>query len=68
VDGFTHVRVFTASSIADRAELPKRITGWLTLHPDADVLEKVVTQSSSGSFHCLTVVLFYRLRVAVESG
>jgi hypothetical protein len=62
VPAFTHVRVFTSSTFSDREEMPKRITGWLALHPDVEVLEKVVRQSSTMEFHCLTVVLFYRLR------
>ena len=33
---------------------------WAEEHPEYEVVDKIVTQSSDHEFHCLTVTLFYR--------
>jgi len=38
------------------------ITKWLKENPNAEIVDKVVTQSSDKEFHCLTITLFYRQR------
>jgi len=38
----------------------ERITDWIRLHPDYEVFDKIVTQSSDAEFHCLAITLFYR--------
>lgn len=56
IDG---VKVFSATKAREREELGEAITAWLADHPDIDVVDKVVTQSSDNEFHCLSVTLFY---------
>jgi len=57
---FTGVKVFAASMGADRAALGDKVTAWLAAHPEHEVTEIVVTQSSDSSFHCLAFCIFYR--------
>lgn len=57
---FTGVKVFTATKAREREELGETITRWLEQHPDLEIVDKVVRQSSDNQFHCLTIVLFFR--------
>jgi hypothetical protein len=57
---FTGVKVFSTTLARDRDALSDRITGWLREHPELEVVDKVVTQSSDKEFHCLTLTFFYR--------
>lgn len=57
---FDGVKVFSATKIRDRQHLGDDITHWLRQHPDIEVVDKVVTQSSDNEFHCLSVTIFYR--------
>jgi hypothetical protein len=57
------VRVFTATRASDRQQLGESITQWLRAHPEVDVEDKLVLQSSDASFHCLTIVVFFRYLV-----
>ena len=57
---FTGVKVFTATKAREREELGETITRWLEQHPDVEIVDKVVRQSSDNQFHCLTIVLFFR--------
>jgi hypothetical protein len=59
---FTGVKVFSTTLARDRDALSERITAWLREHPDLEVVDKVVTQSSDKEFHCLTITFFYRER------
>lgn len=54
------VEVFSATKIADRNGLGEEITEWLRDNPDLEVVDKIVTQSSDNSYHCLTITLFCR--------
>ncbi|WP_428268783.1 hypothetical protein [Haliangium sp.] len=56
------VRVFSATKAKEREALGDVVTRWVRANPDAEVLEKIVTQSSDSEFHCLTMTLFYRNR------
>ena len=38
----------------------ENITKWLKENSNAEIVDKVVTQSSDKEFHCLTITLFYR--------
>lgn len=58
------VQVFSATRSEERAMLGERVTGWIRSHPDHEIVDKIVTQSSDASFHCLTITLFYRLKKA----
>jgi folate-dependent tRNA-U54 methylase TrmFO/GidA len=60
--GFTGVKIFSTTLARDRDQLSERITNWLREHPDLEVVDKVVTQSSDKEFHCLSITLFYQDR------
>lgn len=57
---FTGVKVFSTTLARDREMMGETITKWLKDNPQADIVDKIVTQSSDKEFHCLTVTLFYR--------
>jgi len=57
---FHGAKVFTATKGRDRLQLGERITTWLREHPEHEVVDKVVTQSSDAEFHCLAITLFWR--------
>ena len=59
---FTGVKVFSATKAKEREELGESITRWLKSNGDLEVVDQVVRQSSDSEFHCLSVVLFYRLK------
>jgi hypothetical protein len=40
------------------------ITEWIRSHPDLELFDKVVLQSSDREFHCLTIVILFRERRA----
>jgi hypothetical protein len=53
------VKVFSTSRPAGRNMMGETITEWLAAHPQIEVIDKVVAQSSDREFHCLSVILFY---------
>lgn len=57
---FTGVKVFSTTLARDREQMGETITKWIKYNPHADIVDKIVTQSSDKEFHCLTVTLFYR--------
>ncbi len=57
---FNGVKVFSATKARERDELGSAVTSWLKDHPDVEIVDKVVSQSSDNEFHCLTITLFYR--------
>src|SRR5262249_28638214 len=59
---FTGIKVFSTTLARDREAMGENITKWLKENPDAEIVDKVVTQSSDKEFHCLTITLFYRMR------
>jgi folate-dependent tRNA-U54 methylase TrmFO/GidA len=59
---FTGVKVFSTTLARDRDQLSERITAWLREHPELEMVDQVVTQSSDKEFHCLTFTFFYRER------
>ncbi|HSM93203.1 MAG TPA: hypothetical protein VLT47_09965 [Anaeromyxobacteraceae bacterium] len=58
----TGVKVFTTTLARDRDALGETITRWIGAHPQVEILDKVVRQSSDRQFHCLSITLFYRER------
>lgn len=56
---FDGVKVFSATKARDRSFLGDRMTSWLEHHPEVEVVDTVVTQSSDSEFHCLSITLFY---------
>lgn len=59
---FTDVKIFSATKAREREQLGEVITRWLEEHPDVEVVDKKVTQSSDDEFHCLAISLFYRTK------
>ena len=56
---FNGVKVFSATMVNDRERLGEKVTEWLNSHPEIDVRDMVVTQSSDEAFHCLAITVFY---------
>lgn len=59
-NGFTSVKVFSATMARDREQLGEVITDWLRKNPRIEIVDKIVTQSSDEAFHCISITLFYR--------
>ena len=57
---FTGAKVFSATMKRERDELGSLITQWIADHPGLDVVDRIVCQSSDASFHCLSIVLWFR--------
>jgi hypothetical protein len=57
---FNGVKVFTATMFADRGVLGEKVTNWIAEHPENQLTEIIVTQSSDASFHCIAISVFYR--------
>ena len=53
------LKVFSATKARDRESLGDVVTDWLRAHPEYEVFDKIVTQSSDAEFHCLTITLLY---------
>lgn len=65
IDG---VKVFSATKAKEREILGERFTEWLGQHPDLEVVDTVVTQSSDQEFHCLTITVFYQHAASAAAG
>ncbi len=57
---FTGVKVFSTTLARDRENMGEHIGRWLAEHPDLEVVDKTVAQSSDKAFHCVSIILFYR--------
>jgi len=57
---FTGIKVFSTTLARDRETMGENITRWIKDNPNAEIVDKVVTQSSDKEFHCLTITLFYK--------
>ena len=62
IPSFTGLKDFSTTLARDREALSERITGWLREHPELEVVDREVRQSSDKEFHCLSILLFYRER------
>jgi hypothetical protein len=56
---FNGVKVFAATMFKDRERLGERVTQWRAEHPELEVVDLKVTQSSDAAFHCITISVFY---------
>ena len=56
---FNGVKVFSATMAQERDQLGEKITAWLAAHPNVQIVDKIVTQSSDEAFHCLAITLFF---------
>ncbi len=57
---YNAVKVFSATLAKKREALGERVTEWIQQNPQAEIVDKIVTQSSDAEFHCLSITLFYR--------
>jgi putative lipoic acid-binding regulatory protein len=57
-DGMT---VFSATTGQRRERLGDDITTWLQAHPERVPMNTVVRQSSDSRFHCLSILIFWRV-------
>ena len=53
------IKVFTATKSRERGELGEKASAWLQEHPEFEIVDHVVTQSSDREYHCLSITLFY---------
>jgi hypothetical protein len=60
--GFTGLKVFSTTLARDRDSMGEQIGRWLAEHPELEVVDREIRQSSDKEFHCLSIVLFYRER------
>ncbi len=63
MERFNGVKVFSATLARNREELGERVTQWLKEHPQCQLVEMKVVQSSDREFHCISIVVFF-----LESG
>lgn len=64
MESFNGVKVFSATLARNREELGETVTKWLRSHPNNEILEMRVMQSSDREFHCVSIVVFYNERNA----
>ncbi len=57
---FGGIKVFSATMVAQRAQLGEVVTQWIASHPRLEIVDIVVRQSSDDRFHCISIVVFYR--------
>lgn len=53
-------KVFSATKAKERENLGEVVTIWIREHPELEIIDKIITQSSDREFHCLTVTVFYQ--------
>ncbi|HKA86503.1 MAG TPA: hypothetical protein VKE22_02520 [Haliangiales bacterium] len=53
------MKIFSATMAPERDALGDKVTAWLKAHPNVEVVDTIVTQSSDEAFHCLAITLFY---------
>jgi hypothetical protein len=58
--------VFCASVFAHRAKLGDTVTAWLEAHPEIELVDVVVTQSSDAYFHLISICVFYKGELAAS--
>jgi hypothetical protein len=56
---FNGVKIFSATMFAQREQLGETVTRWLAEHPEIELIDLVVTQSSDDAFHCIAISVFY---------
>ena len=56
---FNGVKIFSTTMVADRERLGEKVTAWIQSHPQFEICEVVITQSSDEAFHCIAITVFY---------
>lgn len=54
------LKIFSATKAKDRDTLGETITDWIRTHPEFEITDKVITQSSDAEFHCIAITILYR--------
>ena len=57
---FNGVQIFSAMMAQERETLGEKVTDWISRHPELEIVDTVVTQSSDDAFHCLAITLFFK--------
>jgi hypothetical protein len=57
---FTGVKVFSATKAEERNQIGETMTRWMREHPELEIVDRQILQSSDSQFHCLTIVYFYK--------
>lgn len=68
VGGYDGVKVFSTTMIRDRERMGEEITDWLRAHLDYVPVITIVRQSSDAGFHCLSILIFWRLERSTDRG
>ena len=61
---YSGAKVFSATKAREREELGESVTRWIREHPEYEIIDKIVTQSSDREFHCLTLTVFYQAKAS----
>jgi hypothetical protein len=56
---FNGVKVFSATMAQERENLGEKVTACVREHPQCQIADTIVTQSSDEAFHCLAITVFY---------
>jgi hypothetical protein len=51
------VKVFSVTKAREREEIGERVTAWIAAHPELQILQTFVRQTSDSAFHCFSFVL-----------
>lgn len=54
------MKVFSVTRARERELFGETVTDWIRAHPEIEVFDKIVTQTSDREFHCLCITLFFR--------
>jgi predicted CoA-binding protein len=62
---FDGLKVFSATLNHERAVLGEKVTEWIASEKDnVDIVDIEVFQSSDAAFHCVTIIVYYKRKVA----
>lgn len=59
-NAFDGIKVFSATMWHDRDMLGEKVTSFIASHPEVEVSEIMVRQSSDEAFHCVSLIVFYK--------
>lgn len=62
IEAYDSLEVFSATKARDREALGEKVTAYLRAHPELEVVDKIVMQSSDREFHCMSVTIFFKRR------
>lgn len=63
INDFNGVKVFSATMAQEREHLGEKVTDWIRSHPDVEIINTIVTQSSDEAFHCIAITLFFKEQI-----